>query len=458
MMSRLLRSLVCVTLFTASACTSQLYVKSVPLKRAPPQQSTEILAALRVPSAMLGSLWSAVTVPPLKTERKSPVARWAVEMRVDPAQEAQVAQGEVCWIFPAVGRGHVELMGREVQRGLQGQVKVCAKPAITPSGQLLWRAVRATSSIQRGQLALTTGVLLKVTSRWLDGPASAKLVAQISEARRPLEPMLRAALSRVQQPIRLTKASCWSWRATRAVVSQPVVEPAGLRMPTQVTVSPTRSQRCETKTPMGVDYTLSLKQRPAQLPLQLRIEPRALFAPIERSLGAAKINKGRVSLAGWRHRLIAPDTVEMTADASGTFRGTCLGFPCERSVRGRVGLIGTLQTRAGHLQLTAVRSLTQGPAALRSITDELPTSALANHWRAAWRTESVAAMKRVRERVKALAQRLRTVGRVTLLSPCKTTFHAQARAEDAVSVEVSCPAWVVVDARAPRSESPNTTP
>ncbi|MBP47046.1 MAG: hypothetical protein CMH53_03825 [Myxococcales bacterium] len=444
-------------------CSSHMRPKPTFEGKTERPEQTDLIAAIEMPLVELACLWKEIQLPTLQIKKMSPLARWELSASLSAPCDATFNQGKICWRFSLSGQGKVEVMGRFVDRPVKGDLTLCAKPRLSPTGVLMWTAIQTQSRVQRGAIALTTAILLKTTAKWLDRAVTEQLTKAVSQARRPISSELQHALKALHTPLQLANSKCWLWRPSEALVSQPVADPQGLRIAARIRVRPGPSSKCQpVSQPLtSLDFALSVPQKPAQLTLPVSVPSADVLQAIQSQIGVDKVTRpdATLHLTDWSHDSIYKGVVRISAKvrgqmagcwprALGRSRGKCVGFQCSRKLKGRLGVDAKLTINSGRTRLHRVRIATVAEDSIAYVNRPLRTAQWLERWKSGWRVHGSRLLRRAEPLTKALIQSLRRAGRVEVQHPCTSSIEHYRAQSKSIEVVTRCPAWVVVPLKA----------
>lgn len=264
----------------------------------PPSREVSYLAAVaRLPLSTLSGLLEREALAPLRFADRAGFIAWSYDVQRAGPVHARAQDGVLCFMVPFHGSGKVSALGGQLERALDAVVDVCARPRLSPSGQLTLQQPAVRVALDRVDFGGPARPLLDTLSAKLESVAGKQIADFVRNLKIPVGDYVTPTTAALYQSVPLTQGACLQLRPLSLRLAQPEVDPNTLRLAFSIATQPTIQAPCGPPTPpqrlpMVVDEDLHHPETTLTLPVAIGLQT------VRDEVLAQLLALGQIQLAG----------------------------------------------------------------------------------------------------------------------------------------------------------------
>ncbi len=367
-MHRLLPLLV----LAASACTLHVVAPEPDVRTiaaVEPAAETSFLAAVaRLPLMQLAGIVEHYALVPVHRTGDSGPVHWGIDVARGGIVTPRAEQGALCLLVPFRVAAHAQALGANLDKTLGADIDLCARPTLTPAGELHLDNVVARVNLQNLNLPGPLAMLSSVAVDALQNLVARQLVELLGKLTLPVTAAVAPMTTALNRPMALQQQACLKLRPQGITTSQPEVDPSALRLAIVVAALPTVEQPCVAvlpgqapPRPVAITVARELNVPETRMLLPIGVSLDAVQAQTERQLitgkplplGQPGEDRGWIQLDGIRLDS-AKGALLIHVKVHGEVADKFLWLPIHRKVEGEFLIWGLPEVTATEIHLTDV--------------------------------------------------------------------------------------------------------
>ena len=259
----------------------------------PAAETSFIAAVAHLPLMQLAGIVEHYALAPVQRTGDAGPVHWALDIARGGIVTPRADSGALCLLVPFRVAARAQAMGASLDKTLGADIDLCARPTLTPTGDLRLENVVARVNLHNlnlpGPLAMLSGVAIDA----LQNLVARQLAELLGKLSLPVATAVAPMTAALNRPMVLQQA-CLKLRAQGITAAQPEVDPSALRLAIVVAALPTVEQPCALAPDLG------LAQRSVSIAVQreLAVPETRLLLPIGVSLDAVQAQSSAQLVTG----------------------------------------------------------------------------------------------------------------------------------------------------------------